>query len=198
MRPCHLLEMCRCAERPRLLEALASFCSALANNSLSSECMQLLTTARLVAVAKPNEGVRPIAVGETLRRLAAKCVHEATLGAVFGYLLPLQVGVKMPNTAVARKVKARHQEAHIDEAIMQIDIRNAFNFVDRNVLLREVQECVPALNPLAMHTLATHCRSLSLATILSLKARAASSRVMFVNPKCSPLRFIKPYLSFVT
>ena len=192
--------MCRSAERPRLLEALAFICSAHANNGLSSECMQLVITARLVAVDKPNGGVRSIVVRETLRRFAAKRVHEATLGAVSGYLLPLQVGVKMPNTAdlVARKVKARHQEAHIDEAIMQIDLRNAFNSVDRNVLLREVQERVPALNPLAMHTLATHRRSLSLATALSLKARAASSRVMFVNPQCSPLRFKKPYLSSST
>ena len=60
---------------PRLFDALASFCSALANNSLSSDCMKLLTTARLVAVAKTSGGVRPVAVGETLRRLAASCVN---------------------------------------------------------------------------------------------------------------------------
>ena len=60
--------------------------------------MKLLATARLIAVAKPNGGVRPIAVGETLR-LAAKCVHEATLSAVSGYVLPTQVGVKVPNAA---------------------------------------------------------------------------------------------------
>ena len=108
LRPCHSLEMCRSDERSRLLETLASFCSALANNSFSSDCMKLLTTARLVAVSKPNGGVRPIAVGETLRRLAAKCVHEATLAAVSSYLPPTQVGVKVSNAAelVARKVKA--------------------------------------------------------------------------------------------
>ena len=63
LRPCHLLEMARGEERTRLLEALASFCSALANNSLSVESMKLLTTARLIAVSKPNGVVRPIAVG---------------------------------------------------------------------------------------------------------------------------------------
>ena len=52
LRPCHSLEMCRSDERSRLLETLASFCSALANNSFSSDCMKLLTTARLVAVFK--------------------------------------------------------------------------------------------------------------------------------------------------
>ena len=120
LRPCHLLEMAGREEGSRLLEALASFCSALANNSFSSDRMKLLTTARLVAVAKPNGGVRPIAVGETLRRLAAKCVHEATLNAVSAYLLPTQVGVKVPNAAelVARKVKTWRQEVPQDEVIV--------------------------------------------------------------------------------
>ena len=151
LRPCHLLEMARGDDGSRLLEALASFCSALANNSLSCDCMKLLTTARLVAVAKPNGGVRPIAVGETLRRLAAKCVHEATLSAVSSYLLPTQVGVKVPNAAelVAHKVKAWRQENRQDEIIVQVDLRNAFNSIDRNVLLREVRERVPALYPYA-------------------------------------------------
>ena len=110
--------------------------------------MKLLTTARLVAVTKPG-GVLPIAVGVTLRRLAAKCVHEASLGAVSSYLLPTQVGVKVPNAAeiIARKVKAWRQEAPHDEVIVQVDLRNAFNSVDRGVLLRQVKERVPALYP---------------------------------------------------
>ena len=113
--------------------------------------MKLLTTARLVAISKPNGGVRPIAVGETLRRLAAKCVHEATLAAVSNYLLPTQVGVKVPNAAelVARKVKAWRQEAQPEEVIVQVDIRNAFNSLDRTTLLREVCQRVPALYPYA-------------------------------------------------
>ena len=95
--------------------------------------------------------VRPIAVGETLRRLAAKCLQKSTLPAVSGYLLPHQVGMKVPNAAelVARKVNAWHQGAREDEIIVQVDLSNAFNSVDRNVLLREVRERVPALYPYA-------------------------------------------------
>ena len=40
LRPCHLTEMARGKGRSHLLEALASFCSTLANNSLSRECMK--------------------------------------------------------------------------------------------------------------------------------------------------------------
>ena len=89
--------------------------------------------------------MRPIAVGETLRRLAAKCVHEAS------YLLPAQVEVKVSNAAeiIARKAKAWRQEAPQDEVIVQVDLRNAFKSVVRSVLLRQVKERVPALHPYA-------------------------------------------------
>ena len=71
-----------------------------------------MTVAWLVAAAAPatksNGGVRPIALGETLGRLAAKCVQQATLPAVSTSRPPYHVGVKVPNAAdlVACKVKA--------------------------------------------------------------------------------------------
>ena len=66
----------------------------------------------------------------------------------------LQVGVKVPNAAElgARKVKAWRQEAREDEDIVQIDLRNSFNSVDRNVLLREVRERAPTLHPMGRVT----------------------------------------------
>ena len=193
LRPCHLLEMARGDDGSRLLEALASFCSALANNSLSCDCMKLLTTARLVAVAKPNGGVRPIAVGETLRRLAAKCVHEATLSAVSSYLLPTQVGVKVPNAAelVAHKVKAWRQENRQDEIIVQVDLRNAFNSIDRNVLLREVRERVPALYPYA-HACYSTPAFFFLVMASKFKARAVFNKETCADLHCSQLQYRKP------
>ena len=46
------------------------------------DTMQLLTAARLVAVCKMGGGVRPIAAGKVLRRLAAKCVLQSVLASV--------------------------------------------------------------------------------------------------------------------
>ena len=63
----------------------------------------------------------------------------------------MQVGVKVPNAAelVARRVKTWRHEAHQDEIIVQVDLRNAFTSIDRNVLLREVKGRLPALCPCA-------------------------------------------------
>ena len=69
--------------------------------------MRLFTAARWIALPKKAGGVRPIAMGDTLHRLAAKCIHSAVLSSVSTHLLPLQVGVQVPNAAeiLARKVK---------------------------------------------------------------------------------------------
>ena len=108
--------MLRSDAHGRLLNALATFCSSIVNGRFSPEFMRVLTAARFVAVPKPLGGVRPIAVGDILRRLAAKCLHQKVLATVSEYLLPLQVGVKV-NAAelVANRVKLWTREANSDE-----------------------------------------------------------------------------------
>ena len=48
----------------------------------SSDSMRLFTAARLVALPKSDGGSRPIAMGDTLRRLAATCLHSVVLASV--------------------------------------------------------------------------------------------------------------------
>ena len=57
--------------------------------------------------------------------LAAKCLHATVLARVSEYLLPLQIGVKVPNAAekVARVVKLWADEHVQGEAILQVDAR---------------------------------------------------------------------------
>ena len=51
---------------------------------------------RLIALNKKDGGVRPIAVGCTLRRLAAKCAGTSIVGAMRDLLVPLQLGYGGP------------------------------------------------------------------------------------------------------
>ena len=71
-----------------LLEALAAFSSAMANGHFGQDCMQLFTAARLVALPKKGDGVRPVAVWDTLRRLVAKCALEGVIEQIVRCLLP--------------------------------------------------------------------------------------------------------------
>jgi hypothetical protein len=111
--------------------------------------MALLTAGCLIGIPKKDSGVRLIAVGDCLQRLAAKCLPSQTIQACSEYLLPFQVGVQVPNATekVARNVAKWAAEATDDEAILHVDLANAFNSVERDDLLREVPLRTPLLYP---------------------------------------------------
>ena len=56
---------------------------------------------RCMLFPKASGDVRPIAVGECLRRLASKCLCRAVREAAREYLSPMQLGVAMPNGSEA-------------------------------------------------------------------------------------------------
>jgi len=113
--------------------------------------MKLLTAARLVPIGKRGGGVRPIAVGDVLRRLAARCLFQAVLPQATTHLLPTQVGIQVSGAAemVARTCQLWYDRRNRDELLLQVDIRNAFNSVSRVHLLREVSNHLPSLLPYA-------------------------------------------------
>ena len=53
-----------------------------------------------MALQKPDDGIRPISVGEVLRYLLAKCFCNVYEGKVKLYLWPRQIGVTAPLGAV--------------------------------------------------------------------------------------------------
>lgn len=57
--------------------------------------------ATLIALFKPDGGVRPIAVGCTLRQMVAKCASKSICAAIGELLVPLQVGYGTPLGAEA-------------------------------------------------------------------------------------------------
>jgi len=61
----------------------------------------LLGDCRLIALSKPDGGVRPIAIGETLRRLLGKIIVGKVASDARQDLEPLQVGVGTSNGGVA-------------------------------------------------------------------------------------------------
>ena len=95
--------------------------------------MMLITAARLVAIPKPSGGLRPIAVGETFRRLAAKLL-KAVKDSLKECLTPEQIGVAVPNAAetAARQARLWLQQAGDRDVMLQVDMKNAFGSVERD------------------------------------------------------------------
>ena len=75
----------------RLIDALARLCDIILSGIVPSAVRPVLFGGRLTALRKKCGGIRPIAVGSTLRRLAAKilCRRLRPLG---GVLAPTQLG----------------------------------------------------------------------------------------------------------
>ena len=139
------------AQEQRLLSCLASFCSTLAFGKLPTELRDLFCAARLIALPKKPNGVRPIAVGETLRRLSAKLLVMKFQPEAAEALLPLQVGVGIPGAteAVIHKVREWMRSAPPDHALLQVDFANAFNTIDRSAMLSAIARRCPKFLPYA-------------------------------------------------
>ena len=111
------------------------------------ELAPFIAGAPLIALVKAGGGLRPIAIGETVRRLVSKCCCEATTEdakVVFG---PLQVGVATQGGAEAsvHAVRRLAQEFGDDPGriMLKVDFSNAFNMVDRTEML--AQDKLPSL-----------------------------------------------------
>jgi len=93
----------------------------------------LLCASRLIGLEKPDRGVRPIAIGDLVYRVAMKAILMTSYRPEM--LLPFQLGVNSPGgvepaiflleEAIIGKNSSNFQQA------ASIDLENAFNSVDR-------------------------------------------------------------------
>jgi len=110
---------------------------------------KLLLASRLVPFRKPNNGVRPIAVGEAFYRLAASFAVRSVVHKAVDVLGPIQLGVGVRGGVEA----AVHvlQEAILDperkSVILSLDIENAFNSLSRAFMLKSLF-AIPEFRPI--------------------------------------------------
>ena len=113
------------------------------------ELAPFVAGAPLMALLKAGGGLRPIAIGETIRRLVSKCCCEATTEdakIIFG---PLQVGVATQGGAEASVHAVRQLAKEFGEdpgkIMLKVDFSNAFNVVDRTEMIAQVYDKLPGL-----------------------------------------------------
>ena len=94
----------------------------------------------LTALLKKDGGIRPIAVGDVLRRLTGKALVRAQKAKLVSYFSPLQVGVAVPcgAEAVAHgwKIIMELFAGDPDIVAVKVDFDNAFNNANRAEMLR--------------------------------------------------------------
>jgi hypothetical protein len=134
------------------MTALTKVVNLLARGTLPQDLAPILCSANLFAANKKEAGsYRPIAVGEVLRRLTAKCLAFAHAPNLASHLNPHQLGVgtKSGCEAVLHATQALLSDVQIPDGskwILQVDYTNAFNTMDRSHIIKEVREHAPGLS----------------------------------------------------
>ena len=136
----------------KVVMALAALVAILAHGKLPNDLAPLLGGANLIPLRKPDGGVRPIAVGETIRRLVGKVLmHVPKLMGEMRALAPIQCGVGVTNAceSIGQGLQALipSMPEDGDWVVLQIDVSNAFNTIDRTGVLKGTAERAPTMYP---------------------------------------------------
>ena len=128
----------------KCLVALVKLVNVMAAGKVPDSVAPYLCGARLHAAKKKDNTLRPIAVGNLLRRLVAKCFSSALAPKAATLLGPHQlcVGVRGGCEAIAQAVR-RVVKEDPSKWVLQADLINAYNLVDRAKVLEETARHFP-------------------------------------------------------
>ena len=149
IRPQHVLQLVTCPVQGReALTAITSFTNLLLKGNCHQAIRPILFGANLLALKKKSGGIRPIAVGYTWRRLAAKCANAFALTKLSNSLQPLQLGVGVQGGCEAAVHATRRFIDNMpdDWVVAKLDFSNAFNSISRGAMLAAVHSSIPELD----------------------------------------------------
>ena len=151
LRPQHLQDALASLFQHDLVNELAALCNSLLRGDIPSEVKPWFFGGKLAALPKTDGTLRPIAVGDTLRRLTSKLALEEVSNDIRSYLEPIQVGVGSKHGCerivhVVRQWLARNN-ADKDKVLVSLDLANAFNTIDRAAIMAGVRRVCPSAAP---------------------------------------------------
>ena len=108
--------------------------------------MEAYTANRLIPLEKSPSGIRPIGIGEVLRRIIGKAIVTEIKPEVMESAGSLQLcaGQKAGCEAAAHAMREIFEEEETD-AVLFVDASNAFNSLNRNALLHNIQYLCPQI-----------------------------------------------------
>ena len=140
-----------------LREELANFAKKIATEIVDPKTLEAYTACRLLSLNKaPGETelqIRPIGVGEVLRRIVGKTIAWALSEDIqeAGGALQVSTGLKGGAEAAIHGMKNIF-EAESTDAIILVDAENAFNKLNRQVALHNIQHLCPNFATVLINT----------------------------------------------
>jgi hypothetical protein len=144
----HLLQQCVRAESFVFTRALTSAVNEFAAGRAPGFLRRFVAGGVSIALEKTATSVRPLACGDPIRRLVAKCfcvagkdeISKAFKGRNYGVGCP--GGVEVVAHSLRDTLK-RHEQS--DLGLLKIDFRNAFNEVSRDHFVKATCKIFPAM-----------------------------------------------------
>ena len=132
-----------------LCQAVADLTKIMCTQSIHSECLTEFIAGRLVPLDKGltkdgTPGVRPVGVGEVLRRLVGKLLINVIKDDITTSAGPLQTctGIKAGIEAAIHAMREVFEDDET-EAVLLVDAENAFNKLNRKAALNNIKELCP-------------------------------------------------------
>ena len=137
----------------RLCDALATMTRTLCTQYIDPTTIEPLVANRLIPLDKGEGAVRPIGVGEVIRRIIGKCVMNVVKKDVIEASGSLQLSSGQKSGSEAA-IHAMHTifEADDTDAVLLIDASNAFNALNRAAALHNIQVLCPIIAVYAINT----------------------------------------------
>ena len=140
----------------QLCEAIARLAIRVSTTCVDPEGLTSFVACRLIALDK-CPGVRPIGVGEVLRRIVSKTILSLVREDIQRAVGPLQlcVGHEAGCEAAVHALRTMFKDQE-SEAVLLVDASNAFNSLNRNTALRNVMSICPSLATITINTYRQH------------------------------------------
>ncbi|XP_045453030.1 uncharacterized protein LOC123662192 [Melitaea cinxia] len=131
-----------------LLNDITNLCNFMLSGKVSSSFLSHIYGARPCAFNKKDGSIRPIAIGTTFRRLASKLACRHIVSSLKTKFQPIQLGFGSKGGCEAAVHAARtFLKSNEAEVLLKVDVKNAFNSLDRATLLNEVSLHLPEIYP---------------------------------------------------
>ena len=136
----------------QLCDAIAASARRLATTYVHPSSLEAYVACRLIPLDK-KPGVRPIGIGEVLRRIMGKAILSITNDEIQRAAGSLQLCAGQDG-GVEAAIHAMNDLHQLDdtEAILLADATNAFNCLNREVCMRNIQHTCPSLAPTVINT----------------------------------------------
>ena len=144
--PEHLLTACNSPTHADFIKNLTNLINLMLEGRTDKSIVPFLFGANLTALEKEGGDVRPIAIGNTLRRLAAKCISAKYAEDLKKILQPHQSAIGKAGgieTVIHTMRNFLDEHNSSDLAVLKIDIRNAFNCLYRATITHKFNQYLP-------------------------------------------------------